>query len=139
MKYLVIVLAIAIGTLCVDKSANANQESVTPGMSNSPKENRPKEESNSAMFLMTEPVTITEQWGNNQQTNNLQQTGDLFLNVRDNKCNKINPVALIENPADFFKQCPQPTNNTNNPYTQPVEYLKVPKLDRGIKVPVSKF
>jgi len=139
MKYSVIVLAIAIGILCMDESANANQEDVTPGISNYYKENRSKEENNSAMFLMTKPATITEQWDNNQQTNNLQQTGNSFLNVRDNKCKKINPVALIENPADFFKQCPQPTNNTNNPYTQPVEYLKVPKLDRGIKVPVSKF
>ena len=139
MKYSVIILAIAIGILCVDKSANANQESVTPGIYDSPKDDRPKEESNSATLLITQPVTITEHWGNNQQTNNLQQTGDSFLNVTDNKCNKINPVTLIENPADFFKQCPQPTNNTNNPYIQPVEYLKIPKLDRGIKVPVSKF
>ena len=139
MKYSVIVLAIAIGMLCLDKNANANQEIVTPGMSNSHKDNRPKEESNSAILLLTEPATITKQWDNNKQTNNLQQTGNSFLNVTDNKCNKINPVALIENPTDFFKECPQPTDNTNNPYTQPVEYLKIPKLDRGIKVPVSKF
>ncbi|MDJ0617523.1 MAG: hypothetical protein QNJ63_12405 [Calothrix sp. MO_192.B10] len=127
MKYSLIVLALAIGTLVVSNRAYAN-----PARGDAPKGDR-----NSANVLITEPVTITNQW-DNIQTNNIQKTTNSILSIRDSKCKKINPLELIENPATFFRECPQP-NQQNLPYTQPVEYLKVPKLDGGIKVPVSNF
>ena len=121
------VLLLAIGTVSIHRSAHANQDNVTPFI----------DERNSANVLITEPVTITNQW-NNIQTNNIQKTTNSILSIRDSKCKQINPIELIENPATFFRECPQP-NQQNLPYTQPVEYLKVPKLDGGIKVPVSNF
>ena len=130
MKHSLIVLVIAIGTLAIDKRAHANQENVSPFINDA---------RNSANVLTTEPLTIKNQWANsNNQPNNIQQTTKPILTVRDSECKKINPLQIVENPSLFFRECPQP-NKANTPYTRPIEYLRVPKLNGGIKLPVSQF
>ncbi|MHC5597791.1 MAG: hypothetical protein ACYTXC_17945 [Nostoc sp.] len=70
------------------------------------------------------------------QTNNSKHTAESISLVREQGCQNINPLEFIKNPDAFFKQCQKPTNTQSS---EPVEYLKVPKLDSGISVTVTKF
>ena len=56
--------------------------------------------------------------------------------MQEQGCQKINPLEFINNPGAFFKQCQEPTKTQSS---EPIEYLKVPKLDSGISVTVTKF
>ncbi|MHC5597761.1 MAG: hypothetical protein ACYTXC_17780 [Nostoc sp.] len=131
MKSSFIILLVVISTLSLPQSADANQENVpmTTG------------DRNHAEVLLTQPATINTTWSNFiGQTNNSKQTAESISLVREPECPKINPLELIKNPEAFFKQCQHPTN-TQSSQSEPIEYLKVPKLDSGtgISVTVSKF
>ena len=43
------------------------------------------------------------------------------------------------NPDALFKECVNPADNRTPQRVEPVEYLKVPGLDSGVKVNVTKF
>ncbi|AUB41485.1 hypothetical protein COO91_07533 [Nostoc flagelliforme CCNUN1] len=95
---------------------------------------------NQAGVLLTEPATINTTWSNfTGQTNNPKETAESILLVQEQGCQKINPLEFINNPGAFFKQCQKPTNTQTSQSTEPIEYLKVPKLDSGISVTVTKF
>ncbi len=131
MKPLSLTLIAAIAILMMGKSAYANQE-------NFPSQT---EKGNQASSLVTEPVTITNSWGNVVgQTNNINQTAGSISVVREQECKQIKPLELIQNPASFFKECP--TNQIDNripQYTDQIEYFKVPSLESGIRVNVTQF
>ena len=130
MKLSSITLVLVISVLALPRSVYANQENV-PII---------RGDDNQAGVLLTEPATINTTWSNfTGQTNNPKQTTEPISLVQDGGCKKINPLEFINNPDAFFKQCQKPTNTQTSQSTEPIEYLKVPKLDSGISVTVTKF
>lgn len=130
MKLSSITLVFVISTLALPQSVDANQENV-PMITG---------DYNQARVLLTEPATINTTWSNfTGQTNNPKETAESILLVQEQECQKINPLEFINNPGAFFKQCQKPTNTQTSQSTEPIEYLKVPKLDSGISVTVTKF
>ncbi|WP_373525593.1 hypothetical protein [Nostoc sp.] len=138
MKSSFIVLVVVISALAVTQTAYANQENVPIPTSDAL--NEPFHYRNQAEVLLTEPATITTTWSNFiGQTNNLKQAAESISAVQERGCQNLNPLEFINNPGDFFKQCQKPTNTQSSQNTEPIEYLKVPKLDSGISVTVTKF
>ncbi|MDP5018280.1 MAG: hypothetical protein NWQ43_13435 [Dolichospermum sp.] len=99
-------------------------------------------ENSQAANLITQPVTINSYWNHVLKLN-----AELPLSVSDSlgnddgvmpKCKKINPLNYINNPESFFQSC-QEENNSNRRLYEPVEYLKVPSLDSGIKIKLGDF
>ncbi|MCC5625356.1 hypothetical protein [Nostoc sp. CHAB 5715] len=130
MKLSSIILVVVISVLALPQSVYANQENV-PMITG---------DYNQAGVLLTEPATINTTWSNfTGQTNNPKETAESILLVQKQGCQKINPLEFINNPGAFFKQCQKPTNTQTSQSTEPIEYLKVPKLDSGISVTVTKF
>jgi hypothetical protein len=115
--------------IAICQSANANQQRVPAA----------KAIPNQAATLITEPATINNKWNYTiDQTNNLTQPANSVVVLPQQGCKKLTPLDYINNPEAFF----QPCESANNPTPQgfePVEYLKVPRLDSGIKVNVTKF
>ncbi|MBN3943670.1 MAG: hypothetical protein V7L21_32720 [Nostoc sp.] len=127
MKSSSMILAVVISALTLSQSAYANQENVPITIG----------DRNQAGVLLTEPATINARWSNFiEQTNNPKQTAESISLMQERGCQKINPLEFINNPSAFFKQCQEPTKTQS---TEPIEYLKVPKLDSGISVTVTKF
>ncbi|MEH2237718.1 hypothetical protein [Nostoc sp.] len=139
MKSSSITLVVVISALALTQSAYANQENV-PMTTTGDAVNEPFHDRNQAGVLLTEPATINTTWSNFiGQTNNPKQTAESISLVPERGCQKINPLEFINNPDAFFKQCQKPTNIPSSQSTEPIEYLKVPKLDSGISVTVTKF
>lgn len=130
MKYFTVALVITIGVLANIQSAYANQEKVH---SETGKRNQ-------AEALMTEPATINSKWNHAvEQSNNSTQTAGSVVILREQGCKKMNPLDYINNPDAFFQPQCQSTNNQTPQNSEPVEYLKVPRLDSGLSVTVTKF
>ena len=130
MKCPILTLVLMIGAIFSTQSAYANQD------------NFPlfTEESNQAAVLTTEPVTINSTWGNvNNQTNNLKNTAGTISLSQEQGCQKLSPLDFISNPDAIFKQCQKPANNQTSPNYEPIEYLKVPRLDSGVQLTITKF
>lgn len=128
MKSASLALAVIIGALTITQSAYANQK------------NSPTAKGNQAAVLATKPVTLTGKWsfGINRNNNFKPSTNSIALEP-ETGCKKINPFDIIKNPNILFKQCQQPTNYQPSQIAEPIEYFKVPPLDSGIKLTVSKF
>ncbi|WP_414514343.1 hypothetical protein [Nostoc sp. PCC 9305] len=127
MKSSSIILAVVISALTLSQRAYANQENVPITM----------DDRDRVGVLLTEPATINATWSNFiGQTNNPKQAAESISLMQERGCQKINPLEFINNPSAFFKQCQEPTKTQS---TEPIEYLKVPKLDSGIRVTVTKF
>ncbi|RCJ41490.1 hypothetical protein A6769_00835 [Nostoc punctiforme NIES-2108] len=127
MKSSYIILAVVISALTLSQRADANQENVPITIG----------DRDQAGVLLTEPATINATWSNFiGQTNNPKQTAESISLMQERGCQKINPLEFINNPSAFFQQCQEPTKTHS---TEPIEYLKVPKLDSGIRVTVTKF
>ncbi|MCC5650265.1 hypothetical protein LC609_10530 [Nostoc sp. XA013] len=140
MKFFSLTLVVVISALTLSQSASANQENVPITTGDAPMESFHYR--NQAGVLLTKPATINATWSNFiGQTNNPKQTAESILLVQEQVCEKMNPLEFINNPESFFKQCQQPTNTQTSQSTEPIEYLKVPKLDSGtgISVTVTKF
>jgi hypothetical protein len=139
MKSFTITLVFIISALIFSQSVYANQENVQITTGDALKK-RFHDDRNQAGVLLTEPATITTTWSNfTGQSSNLKQTTESISLVQEQGCQKINPLEFINNPGAFFKECQQPTNTPSSQSTEPIEYLKVPKLDSGIRVTVTKF
>jgi hypothetical protein len=121
MKSFSVGLCVVISAIAMSQSAYANQEDV------------PTITGNESSVLMTEPATINGNW------NSSKQTTEPFVVLREQGCKKINPLDLIKNPAMFFEQCQSPANNQTPQSSEPVDYLKVPKLDSGVNLRVTEF
>ncbi|MBW4632483.1 MAG: hypothetical protein KME30_11455 [Iphinoe sp. HA4291-MV1] len=138
---LVVISAIApwaapLGSIAVAHPALANEENVSPAITNYGR----------ADALVTQPATITSGTVDiTDRTNNLKKVSDSIGGVGEPGCKKINPLDLIKSPANTLKQCLEETNNRAaqiNQTSQPTEtfdFFKVPKLDSGIGVTVTKF
>ena len=90
-------------------------------------------EHNQSADLITQPITIDSYWQQIPQVNS-----EPYFSISNPKCKKINPLDYIKDPESFLKLCPNTNNSNRKPY-EPVEYLKVPPLDSGIKIKLGDF
>jgi hypothetical protein len=123
MKLPFLILTFCLCESLCHKSVNAKPQLVSNGVV----------EHNQAAGLMTQPVTINSYW-NNAPKANLES----YFDISNPECKKINPLDYLKNPESFLKQCGD-ANNSNQRIYEPVEYLKVPPLDSGIKIKLSDF
>lgn len=130
MKSSLLALVIVIGAGAISQKASANQEQVSA----------PTPVNKGAAALVTEPATIMGRWNYTiNPTNNVKQTSESILLIQERGCRTINPLELINNLDATLKECEKPNNNPTRRVIEPIEYLKVPRLDSGITVPVTKF
>jgi hypothetical protein len=141
MKCLFTALIVVIGALAVTSQAYANTENVPSGTNSS--DTYGTDEALGANVLITEPVTINNNWANViDPTDNLKQTANSISLVRERGCEQINPLELVQNPAAILKECEKQKNNPISERTDDlnlIEYFKVPELESGISVTVTKF
>ncbi|HIK08345.1 MAG TPA: hypothetical protein IGS40_27320 [Trichormus sp. M33_DOE_039] len=126
MKYFYISLVGVISAIAVSQSAYANEEILLEIIN----------ERHEAATLLTEPVSINSQWNN---SNNLQNTTTSISVAQDPGCQNFNPLEFLENPDAIVKKCQELKNNQIPQRTEPVDYLKVPRLDSGLQLTVTKF
>ncbi|MBD2358335.1 hypothetical protein H6G41_27620 [Tolypothrix sp. FACHB-123] len=131
MKSVPLTLAIIIGALTISQSAYANQKNA-PTTASTPGDR--------SAVLATKPVTLLGKWGYSiNQDNNFPTTANSITLEQNKGCNNLNPFEILKNPNILFTPCQQPSTRTTAQLSEPIEYLKVPPLDSGIKVTVSKF
>lgn len=93
-----------------------------------------------AATLLTKPVSINSQWDSTiKNSNNLQNAASSISIIQEPGCQNFNPLEFLENPDAILKKCQQSNNNQIPQHTEPVDYLKVPRLDSGLKLTVTKF
>ncbi len=131
MKYPLLSLLTVISAIALAHPVYANEESFPPIINERPQ----------AAVLVTAPVTINGDTNNTlDRTNNLRQIAEGIGSARAGECPKVNPLDFISNPTAILKPCQQQANNQSLQRTaEPVEYFKVPRLDSGISVTVTKF
>ena len=146
MKYSILFFLVIMSAIASIKSAYAQQQNLftTPIESYQPAVTAPTiEDPNQAANLFTEPATIDSTWQNIniQPTNSLIPTNNKISVVQEQGCQKMNPLEFLENPSAAFEKCQQLNNNQTPPprSSEPIEYLKVPKLDSGINFTVTQF
>ncbi|BAY08572.1 hypothetical protein [Calothrix sp. NIES-2098] len=128
MKSAPLGLAVIIGALTITQSAYANQK------------NFPTAAGDRAAILATQPITLTTRWNYTINRNNtFKPTTNSIALEQERGCKNLNPFEIIKNPNIFFQQCQQPTTKPTSQLVEPIEYFKVPPLNSGIKVTVSKF
>jgi hypothetical protein len=128
MKFSLFSLAIIVGALAGSGIA------ITPRADAKPKPvSTITNERHQAADLVTEPATINSKWNNVAEL-----SAGSSLRVRDPECKKINPLEYINNPETFFQSCPS-VNDPMRQNAEPVDYLKVPRLDSGLSVTVTNF
>ncbi|MBD2343881.1 hypothetical protein [Anabaena subtropica] len=95
-------------------------------------------ERHEAAALTTEPATINSEWNNVAGTP--QNLKDSSISLEQKKgCESFSPLDLLSNPDAIFKECVNPADNRTPQSVEPVEYFKVPGLDSGVKINVTKF
>ncbi|MBD2200109.1 MULTISPECIES: hypothetical protein [Calothrix] len=146
MKFSILFFLVIISAIASTKTASAQQQNLflTPvenhqiGVTESP-----IPDTNQAANLATEAATIDSKWQNViiQPTNSLLPTNNRISIIQQQGCQKMNPLEFLENPGAAFEKCQELNNNQTPPprSSEPIEYLKVPKLDSGISVTVTQF
>lgn len=128
MKYSIVTLILLLSAIATTQRAYANPANLV----------EITEERHEAAVLTTEAVTINSKWGNANNQNNLKDTANT-ISVSQDECKKLSPLDFINNPDAIFEQCQKsPTNQTSQSY-EPIEYLKVPRLDSGVKLTITNF
>jgi hypothetical protein len=132
MKLSFLTLTLVIGSITVAPSADAKPKPIlTMPTASEAITDKP----NQAANLVTEAATIKSKWNLVGDTTN---SNDSSLRVSDPECKKINPLEYLNNPESFFQSCTA-TSDLNRQNYDPIEYLKVPKLDSGLSVTVTNF
>ncbi|MTJ46979.1 hypothetical protein [Dolichospermum sp. UHCC 0259] len=123
MKLPFLILTFLLCEFLAHKSVNAKPQTVSNvGV-----------EHNQSADLITQPITIDSYWNGIPQVN-----PEAYFSISNRECKKVNPLDYIKNPESFLKLCPNANNPNRKPY-DPVEYLKVPPLDSGIKIKLGDF
>ncbi|MUG92634.1 hypothetical protein F7734_09280 [Scytonema sp. UIC 10036] len=130
MKWSLPALLVIVSAIAVAHPAYANEENVSTSTTNP----------GQASLLMVKPASIENQIGNTR-INNQKPTSTSFRLVREKKCKDIDPLDFIKDPAANLKLCSkleQPQNEESKP-AEAVNYYKIPPLESGIRLPLSKF
>ncbi|MBD2169623.1 hypothetical protein H6G04_35320 [Calothrix membranacea FACHB-236] len=145
MKYFLLIFLVLMGAIAGTKNAYAQQQNLMPTMiepGNFTVESM-TDVPNQAVNLITEAATINNKWENViiQPTNNFIPSNNRRISrIEEQGCQKVNPLDFLKDPAAAFEKCQQPNNNpTPTNSSEPIEYLKVPKLDSGLSVTVTQF
>ncbi|QIR39931.1 hypothetical protein HCG51_26630 [Tolypothrix sp. PCC 7910] len=145
MKYFLLIFLVLMGAIAGTKNAYAQQQNLMPTMiepRNFTVESM-TDVPNQAVNLITEAATINNKWENViiQPTNNFIPSNNRRISrIEEQGCQKVNPLDFLKDPAAAFEKCQQPNNNpTPTNSSEPIEYLKVPKLDSGLSVTVTQF
>jgi hypothetical protein len=131
MKCSLLALLVTIAPFALAYPANASEEEILPAIADGAQ----------AAALVTKPITINTGASNTlDRTSNFRQIAGSIGSARQGECKKITPFDLINDPSAIFKQCQKPTNHqSSQSNAEPIEYFKVPRLDSGISVTVTKF
>jgi hypothetical protein len=132
MKRSFVALAIVVSAIALVRPAYAQQESTEPIIT----------ERHEASTLITQPATINSAAGNAiDRTNNLRQIADSIGRVNnEGGCKNVKPVDFLNDPDAVIKECEKRADNeTPQRHGDPVDYLKVPRLDSGVKLTVTQF
>lgn len=128
MKSLPVAVVIVISAIALNQSAYANPETLS----------EPIIQQQQAAALTTEPATLNSNWANvTNETNNL--TNNSVSLIQERSCENLNPLDLLNNADTLLKECTKPRDNRSAQRVEPVEYFKVPRLDSGLRVTVTKF
>jgi hypothetical protein len=121
MKLTVLLLGIVINIFTFSLTAHASQEPVSSSESGE----------NQAINLVTEPVTIKSSWDQNNENH-------AVLFKRDAGCEQKGILDYLKNPQTLFQECPEITNPSSRTI-EPVGETKLPHLNSGVSVTVTKF
>jgi hypothetical protein len=141
MKRPFVALAVVVGALA----------QLTEGIAlASPVHAQQQETNNHIMFqrheaaaLLTQPVTINS--GRDHaliRVRRLRQAAESIGSVREQKgCKNIKPLDFLNDPEAAIKECEKPAQNqTPQRNGEPVDYLKVPRLNSGgVRLTVTQF
>ncbi|MBE9008005.1 hypothetical protein IQ259_23830 [Fortiea sp. LEGE XX443] len=132
MKCPLIALAVIVGAIALARPVHAQSTDVDPLTI----------ERHEATTLITEPVTINSSAGNaSDRANALRQIANSIGRVREEKgCKNIKPLEILNDPEAAIKECEKRTNNQPAQRNgEPVDYLKTPRLDSGLRLTVTQF
>ncbi|MBD2447002.1 hypothetical protein H6G76_07455 [Nostoc sp. FACHB-152] len=142
MKLPLVALAVVVGALAqltegiaLARPVYAQQENIDPIMY----------QRHEAAALLTEPATINSGVNNAviiYRVRSLRQIAESIGKVREEKgCKNIKPLEILNNPEAAIKECEKPAKNqTPQRNGEPVDYLKVPRLDSGgVRLTVTQF
>jgi hypothetical protein len=132
MKRPLVALAVVISAIALARPVHAQQENIDPIMI----------ERHEASALITEPVTINSGRDNAiSRARSLRQIADSIGRVREEKgCKNIKPLEILNDPEAAIKECEKRTDNqTPQRNGEPVDYLKIPRLDSGVRLTVTQF
>lgn len=133
MKRPFVALAVVVSAIALARPVYAQQENIDPIMI----------ERHEAAALLTEPVTINSGTDNAiTRVHRLRQISESIGKVREQKgCKNIKPLEFLNDPEAAIKECEKRTDNqTPQRNGEPVDYLKVPRLDSGgVRLTVTQF
>ena len=132
MKCLVVTLAVVVGAIALTHPVQAQQADLAPL----------SVERLDAATLITEPVTINSSANHaSDRVNALKQIANSIGRVREEKgCKSIKPLEILNDPEAAIKECEKRTNDRPSQGNgEPVDYLKTPRLDSGVRLTVTQF
>ncbi|MBD2440290.1 hypothetical protein [Nostoc sp. FACHB-110] len=132
MKRPLVALAVVVSAIALASPVYAQQENDHPILI----------ERHEAASLITEPVTINSDTDNAlTRAERLRQIANSIGKVSEEKgCKNIKPLDLLNDPEAAIKECEKPSNNqTPQRNGEPVDYLKIPRLDSGVRLTVTQF
>lgn len=133
MKRPLVTLVVVVSAIALARPVYAQQENIDSTMI----------ERHEASALITQPVTINSGADNAlNRARSLRQIADSIGRVREEKgCKNIKPLEILNDPEAAIKECEKRTDNqTPQRNGEPVDYLKVPRLDSGgVRLTVTQF
>ncbi|BAY18165.1 hypothetical protein NIES2109_07600 [Nostoc sp. HK-01] len=133
MKRPFITLAVVVSAIALARPVQAQSAEIAPLTI----------ERNEAATLIIEPITINSSAINaSDRAHTLRQIANSIGRVREEKgCKNIKPLEILNDPEAAIKECEKPSNSEPNQRNgEPVDYLKVPRLDSGgVSLTVTQF
>jgi hypothetical protein len=132
MKCPRIILAVVVGAIALIRPVHAQQADISPLTI----------ERHEASTLITEPITINSSAANaSDRAHTLRQIANSIGRVREEKgCKNIKPLEILNDPEAAIKECEKPSNSQPAQRNgEPVDYLKTPRLDSGVRLTVTQF
>jgi len=123
MKYSLLIFSLVVGIYSFSQGAFAQQV----------KESAPLTQVDPVPTLITQPATIDHNW---QIYHKIDKKDPLSFSQQ--KCQKNGILNFIKDPNAFFAACPDAGKKVPPSY-EPVGDTKIPPLDSGVSVTVTKF